>query len=82
MGIFSKLFVAVMAHIIMENADEKNKVTYYLFSIKNHEYTFVIFFMGQSLFVILNIIRLYYLDEFERYLLKSRIYSLIILLYC
>ena len=38
-----------MAHIIMENADKKNKVTYYLFSIKNRGYTFVIFFMGQSL---------------------------------
>ena len=49
MGIFSKLFVAVMAHIIMENADKKNQVTSYLFSIKNRGYTFVIFFIGQSL---------------------------------
>ena len=49
MGIFSKLFVAVMAHITMENADKKNKVTSYLFSIKNRGYTFVIFFIGQYL---------------------------------
>ena len=48
MGIFSKLFVAVMAQMIIENA-EKNRVTYYLFSIKNRGYTLVIFFMGQSL---------------------------------
>ena len=38
-----------MAHIIMENADKKNQVTFYLFSIKNRRYTFVIFFIGQSL---------------------------------
>ena len=51
MGIFSKLFVAVMAQMIIENA-EKNRVTYYLFSIKNRGYTLVIFFMGQSLFTL------------------------------
>jgi hypothetical protein len=34
MGIFSKLFVAVMARVIRENADKKNKVISYLFQLK------------------------------------------------
>ena len=34
MGIFSKLFVAVMAHIIMENADKKIKLLIICFQLK------------------------------------------------
>ena len=34
MGIFSKLFVAVMAHIIMENADKKIKLHLICFQLK------------------------------------------------
>ena len=34
MGIFSKLFVAIMAHIIMENADEKIKLLFICFQLK------------------------------------------------
>ena len=34
MGIFSKLFVAVMAHIIMENADKKIKLLLICFQLK------------------------------------------------
>ena len=34
MGIFSKLFLAVMAHIIMENADEKIKLLLNCFQLK------------------------------------------------
>ena len=34
MGVFSKLFVAVMAHIIMENADKKIKLLIICFQLK------------------------------------------------
>jgi hypothetical protein len=34
MGIFPKLFVAVMAHIIMKNADEKIKLLIICFQLK------------------------------------------------
>ena len=49
MGIFSKLFVAVMAHIIMENADEKIKLLIICFQLKIVDILLSFFFMGQSL---------------------------------
>ena len=50
MGIFSKLFVAVMAHIIMENADEKIKLLLNCFQLKIVD-ILLSFFLLASLYV-------------------------------
>ena len=52
MGIFSKLFVAVMAHIIMENADKKIKLLIICFQLKIVD-ILLSFFLWASLYIII-----------------------------
>ena len=47
--IFSKLYGAFRAHIIRDSAGRKIKMIDELFTIKNFEYTFVLFVSDQSL---------------------------------
>ena len=51
MGIFSKLFLAVMAHIIMENADEKIKLLITCFQLKIVD-ILLSFFLWANLYVV------------------------------
>ena len=51
MGIFPKLFVAVMAHIIMENADEKIKLLIICFQLKIVD-ILLSFFLWASLYLV------------------------------
>ena len=50
MGIFPKLFVAVMAHIIMENADKKIKLLIICFHLKIMD-IILSFFLWASLYL-------------------------------
>ena len=52
MGIFSKLFVAVMAHIIMENADKKIQLLIICFQLKIVD-ILLSFFLWASLYFFL-----------------------------
>ena len=56
MGIFSKLFVAVMAHVIMENADEKIKLLNICFQFKIMD-ILLSFFLWASLYFLSDDIR-------------------------
>ena len=49
MAIFPKFFGDIIILIIRVNADERIKKNYDIFSIKDHEYTFVCFLSIQSL---------------------------------
>ena len=62
MGIFPKLFVAVMAHIIMENADEKIKLLNICFQLKIVD-ILLSFFLWASLYIQFMFMVLFYTKQ-------------------